>query len=109
MDTPKTPTRNLLRLPGIINSANREADDEAGALIERVRKNHRRTLALVTKGHENESLREQILHETEKEQALADLAAAVGDNGAPLDETADDQARLALKEAKEKSDTFHNG
>lgn len=96
----KTPPRNLLRLAGVINSANREADDEAGALIERVRKNQRRTLGLIAKGHQNESLREQMLSEAEKEHALADLAAAVGDNGAPLDDEEGDKVREELKVAK---------
>jgi len=100
MSETKTPPRNLLRLAGVINAANREADDEAGALIQRVRKNQRRTLGLIAKGHQNESLREQMLLETEKEQALSDLAAAVGDNGAPLDDEADEKIREELKAAK---------
>lgn len=96
----KTPPRNLLRLAGVINSANREADDEAGALIDRVRKNQRRTLGLIAKGHQNESLREQMLSEAEKEQALAELAAAVGDNGSPLDDEVDEKVRAELQAAK---------
>lgn len=100
----KNPPRNLLLLAGVLNAANREADDEAGALIQRVRKNHRRTLGLIAKGHVNESLKEQTLSQAETEQALADLAAAVGDNGAPLDDEAgkaDEEAREALKAAKQ--------
>lgn len=88
---------NLLRLAGVINSANREADDEAGELIERVRKNKARTLGLIAKGHQNETLREQMLSEAEKEQALADLAAALGDNGSPLAlEEEPDEAEIKL-------------
>lgn len=94
--------RNLLRLAGVINSANREADDEAGALIQRIRKNQHRTLGLIAKGHVNEGLREQMLSESEKEQALSSLAAAVGDNGDPLDE-ADETIREELRKAKSSS------
>lgn len=102
----RTVPLNLLRLPGVINAANRETDDEAGALIDRVRKNKRRTLDLITKGHKNESMRELMLSEAEKEQALADLAAAVGDNGGPLeDEEADTMARDELRKAKLPSST----
>jgi hypothetical protein len=91
-----TKPRNLLRLAGIINTANTEADNEAGELIERVRKNKARTLGLIAKGHHNEALREQMLSEAEKEQALADLAAAVGDNGGPLLAEEPDEAEIKL-------------
>lgn len=99
---PPNKPRNLLRLAGVINSANAEADNEAGELIERVRKNKARTLGLIAKGHQNESLREQMLSEAEKEQALADLAAAVGDNGSPLalEEEPDEAEIRALAELK---------
>lgn len=93
------PKRNLLLLAGVLNAANREADDEAGALIQRVRKNHRRTLGLIAKGHVNESLREETLSHAETEQANADLAAAVGDNGAPLEDEVE-AIRAELKAAK---------
>lgn len=102
-DVKNNKPRNLLRLAGVINAANREADDEAGALIARVRKNQRRTLGLIAKGHHNESLREQMLSETEKEQALSDLAAAVGDNGAPFEDEEEDKIREELKAAKSPS------
>jgi hypothetical protein len=103
MKVAENKTRNLLRLAGVINASNREADDEAGALIDRVRKNQRRTLGLIAKGHTNESMKETMLAEAEKEQALADLSAAVGDNGPPLDDAADDQVRADLKAAKASS------
>jgi hypothetical protein len=91
--------RNLLRLAGVINAASTEADLEAGELIDRVQRNKTRTLDLITKGHKNETLREQMLAEAEKEHALADLEAAVGDNGGPLLED-DAKIRAALSEAK---------
>lgn len=100
MERKNNPPRNLLRLAGVINSANREADDEAGALIARIQKNQRRTLGLIAKGHSNEKLREQMLSEAEKEQALSELAAAVGDNGAPLDVEADAESEKVREELR---------
>jgi hypothetical protein len=106
MALPPNKPRNLLRLAGVINAANTEADNEAGELIERVRRNKARTLGLIAKGHHNEALREQMLSEAEKEQALADLAAAVGDNGGPLlvdEEPDEDEVKILadLKAAKQ--------
>lgn len=93
--------RNLLRLAGVINAASTESDHEAGELIARVQRNKSRTLDLITKGHKNETLRELMLAEAEKEHALADLEAAVGDNGGPLLEDPDEsEIRAALEEAK---------
>jgi len=102
MALPPNKPRNLLRLAGVINAANTEADNEAGELIERVRRNKARTLGLIAKGHQNEALREQMLSEAEKEQALADLAAVVGDNGGPLlvDEMPDEEEAKILAELK---------
>ena len=94
---PPPKPRNLLRLAGVINSVNAEADREAGELIERIKRNGARTLDLVTKGHKNEGLREQMLSEAEKEQALADLEAAVGDNGGPLLQEELDPAQEAIR------------
>lgn len=99
MTLPPKP-RNLLRLAGVINAANAEADNEAGELIERVRRNKARTLGLIAKGHQNESLRERMISEAEKEQALADLAEAVGDNGGPLIDEPDEAEMKILAELK---------
>lgn len=106
---PKKP-RNLLRLAGVINAANAESDNEAGELIDRVRLNQSRALSLIAKAHQSETLREQALSEAEKEQALTDLAEAVGDNGGPLlesDETdaAADKIRAELAAAKRSKHT----
>lgn len=103
LDKPLAKPRNLFRLAGVINAANTEADNEAGELIDRVRRNKARTLGLIAKGHRNETLREQMLSEAEKEQELANLEAAVGDNGGPLleDPNEDEEKVLAdLKAAK---------
>lgn len=105
---PKKP-RNLLRLAGVINAANAESDNEAGELIDRVRLNQSRALSLIAKAHQSETLREQALSEAEKEQALADLAEAIGDNGGPLLDTEDDAAadkiRAELAAAKRSKHT----
>ena len=103
MDKPSGKPRNLFRLAGVINAASTEADLEAGELIERVRRNKVRTLDLITKGHKNETLRELMLAEAEKEHELANLEAAVGDNGGPLLEDTDEteaKIREALVAAK---------
>lgn len=92
------PMRSLLQLPGVLQSANRELDNEASSLVARIRKNQTRGLGLIMKGHTQEALKEQTLSAAEQEQSLNDLEAALGDNGGPSLQDPEDEATVKLRE-----------
>jgi hypothetical protein len=92
---------SLAMLSRVIASTGREQEDEAEALIKRRQRNHARFLELAAKGHANEQLREAMITESEHEQQLDDLEAAVGGNGGP---TLDAEPDADTKKAREQLD-----